>query len=216
MVIRNRILALTYRVLALAALILLIVYYFRSPIETYVALSYFGVLVSFIFAFLLFLEIIFNAISLRKGANGIAAGVNMHFSLPVTCFAMEASIGHLIYCSIHGFGPLIEILFYVGLFLLPLGDWLMFDEKGTVPFYVAFTSQIIPIFYGIFSVFRAIIWPNSPLIEGAMYPYSFLDPHSAWFWPGCIIAFLCFLAFTLLIILANNLLSFKYRKARIR
>ena len=216
MVIRNRLLSLTYRVMALAALVLLIVFYFRSSTAYYVALSYFGVLVSFLLALLFSLEIIFNAIDLKRGVNGFPAGTNMHFALPIVCFSMEASLGYIISSSFSGFGSWIEILFYVGLFLLPLGDWLMFDEKGTVPFYTAFTSQIVPIFYGIFSVFRAIIWPEAVLKNGEMYPYPFLDPHSGWFWPGCLIVFLCMLIFTLLIVFLNNLLSFKYRKARIR
>ncbi len=216
MIVRNRFLALAYRVFALAALLLLIVFYFRSPIETYVAFSYFGVLVSFMLALLLFLEIIFNAIDLRRGVKGVPAGVGMRFALSVTCFSMEASLGHFISVSLHGETSLIETFFYIALFLLPLGDWLMFDEKGTVPFYVSFTSQIVPIFYGVFSVFRAVIWPNAPLKGGAMYPYPFLDPHSAWFWPGCFIVFASFLLFTMLIVFLNNLLSFKYRKARMR
>ncbi len=216
MVIRNRFIALTYRVFALAILLLSLIFYFRSPIATYVAISYFGVLSSFMLALLFFLEVIFNLIDLRRGVNGIPAGVNMHFSLSVTCFSMEASIGHFISVALYGNTSLMETLFYIALFLLPLGDWLMFDEKGTVPFYVSFTSQIVPIFYGIFSVFRAIIWPNAPLKNGTMYPYPFLDPHSAWFWPGCFIVFALLLLFTMLIIFLNNLLSFKYRKARIR
>lgn len=216
MVIRNRIISLIYRVLALAALLVLIIFYFRSAIPTYVALSYFGVLVSFMLASLLFFEIIFNAIDLRRGVNGLPAGMNMHFSLPIVCFSLEAAVGYLISSFVYGLGDPIEILLYVALFLLPLGDWLMFDEKGTVPFYTAFTSQIIPIFYGIFSVFRAIIWPEAKLVNGSMYPYPFLDPHSGWFWPGCIIVFLCMLFFTLLIVFLNNVLSFKYRRERIR
>ena len=216
MVIRNRIIALTYRALALAALLLLIVFYFRSAIPTYVAFSYFGVLVSLMLAALLFFEIIFNAIDLRRGVNGLPAGMNMHLSLPIVCFCMEASIGYLVSSIAFGPGSPIEILLYVALFLLPLGDWLMFDEKGTVPFYTAFTSQIVPIFYGIFSVFRAIIWPEAKLLNASMYPYPFLDPHSGWFWPGCIIVFLCMLFFTLLIVFLNNVLSFKYRRAKIR
>ena len=202
--------------MALAALLLLIVFYFRSAIPTYVAFSYFGALVSFMLAGLLFFEIIFNAIDLRRGMYGLPAGVNMHLALPIVCFSMEASLGYFLSSSFSGFGSWIEILLYVSLLILPLGDWLMFDEKGTVPFYTAFTSQIIPIFYGIFSVFRAIIWPEAVLKNGEMYPYPFLDPHSGWFWPGCIIVFLCLLCFTLLIVFLNNLLSFKYRKARIR
>lgn len=216
MVIRNRVISLSYRAMALAALLLLLVFYFRSPIESYVALSYFGVLVSFMLAALFFFEIIFNAIDLRRGMNGLPAGVNMHLALSIVCFSMEASFGYFLTSFFSGFGSSIEILFYISLFVLPLGDWLMFDEKGTVPFYTAFTSQIVPIFYGIFSVFRAIIWPEAVLKSGEMYPYLFLDPHSAWFWPGCIIVFLCLLCFSLLIIFLNNLLSFKYRKARIR
>lgn len=216
MVIRNRVASLIYRVLALVALLLLIVFYLSSSIPVYIAFSYFGVLVSLMLAGLLFFEIIFNAIDLRRGVNGFPAGMNMHLSLSIVCFSMEASIGYLISSVFSGCGSTIEILLYVALFALPLGDWLMFDEKGTVPFYTAFTSQIVPIFYGIFSVFRAIIWPEAPLMNGAMYPYPFLDPHSGWFWPGCIITFLCQLVFTLLIVFLNNLLSFKYRKAKIR
>lgn len=208
--------ALAYRVLALGILLLLIVVYFRSPIETYVAFSYFGVLVSFMLALLFFLEVIFNAIDLRRGMKGVPAGVSMHFALSVVCFSMEASIGHFISVALHGNTSLSETLFYLALFFLPLGDWLMFDEKGTVRFYISFTSQIVPIFYGIFSVFRAIIWPNAPLKDGAMYPYPFLDPYSAWFWPGCLIVFVSLLLFTMLIIFLNNLLSLKYRKAKIR
>lgn len=216
MVIRNRVLSFAYRLLALGALVLLLIFYFRSSIETYVAFSYFGVLVSLLLALLFFLETIFNGIDLRRGMKGFPAGANMHFSLPIVCYSMEAAIGHFIMVSLHGSTSGIETVFYIALFLLPLGDWLLFDEKGSVPFYVAFTSQIIPIFYGIFSVFRAIIWPNAPLKDGAMYPYYFLNPYTSWFWPGCLIAFLCLLLFTMLIIFLNNLLSFKYRRAKIR
>ena len=140
----------------------------------------------------------------------------MRIALPIVCFSSEASIGFLISSFFRGVPPALEIAFYSGLLAFPALDWILFDEKGTVPFYVAFTSQIVPIFYGIFSIFRAIIWPDNPLLGGAMYPYPFLDPHSSWFWPGCNIVFASFLAFSVLIVFLNNLLSSKYRKAKIR
>ena len=216
MVIRNRLIALAYRLIAFAGILITLIFVFRAPIEAYVPLSYFGVLVALLVLALLFFEIVFNAVDLRHGMNGIPAGASMRIALPIVCFSSEASLGFLISSFFRGAPPALEIVFYSGLLVFPALDWILFDEKGTVPFYVAFTSQIVPIFYGIFSIFRAIIWPDSPLLGGAMYPYPFLDPHSSWFWPGCIIVFASFLAFSVLIVFLNNLLSSKYRKAKIR
>jgi hypothetical protein len=216
MVIRSRFLSLTYRFLALAAILTIIVFYFRSDIPPWMALSYWSVLTSFLLCLLFFFELIFNFIDLRRGPRGIPAGINMRLALPLICYSMQAGLGNLILFFLYGGDSLIEVILYLALFILPLFDWLLFDEKGTVPYYTAFTSQIVPIFYAIFSVFRAIIWPNNPLKDGSMYPYPFLDPHSSWFWPGCIICFLCLALFSCLMIFLNNLLSFKRHHAKER
>lgn len=167
-----------------------------------------------LYAALLFFEVLFNGIDLRRGVHGIAAGVYMPVALPITCFALEASLGYFVNGFLSNAFSTFEIVFYACLFVISWLDWMLFDEKGTVKLYNAFFSQIVPIFYGVFAYFRAIIWPGNYLNGGSLYPYLFLDPTSSWFWPGLAIAFFSLLAFSTLIFFLNSVFSNKYSKWR--
>ena len=214
MIVRNRLFAFFYRLSALASLVVLLVFYFKYYAPAWRLLSYFGPLASLLYCALLFFEVLFNAIDLRRGIRGVPAGVYMPVALSITCFALEGAIGYFVDASLSGSFAPFEIGFYAVLFALPLLDWMLFDEKGTVKLYNAFISQIVPIFYGVFAFFRAIIWPNNYLNGGSLYPYLFLDPHSPWFWPGLAIVFLSLLGFSTLIFFLNSVFSNKYSKWR--
>lgn len=212
MVIRNRLIAFFYRLAALISSIALLVYYFQYFKPEWRLLSYFGTLASLVYVALLFFETLFNGIDLRRGIKGIPAGFYMPVSLSVTCFVMEGALGYFINCFIaSNFNPF-EIAFYSFMFLVPLLDWLLFDEKGTARIYGSFVSQIVPIFYAVFAYFRAIIWPNNFLYGNSLYPYPFLDPTSPSFWPGLAIAFFSMLGFSTLIFVLNGILSNKYSR----
>ena len=214
MVFRNRLLAFFYRLCSLGAMIALLFFYFRNYPPAWRLLSYFSPLAALLYTALLFFETLFNGIDLRRGLRGIPAGVYMPVSLSIVCFALEGAIGYFVGAILQNSFTAFEIVFHSFLFALPFLDWLLFDEKGTVRLYSAFFSQIVPIFYGIFSFFRAIIWPGNLLYGDSLYPYAFLDPESPWFWPGLAIAFFSLVLFSTLIFFLNNVLSFKYRKWR--
>ncbi len=212
MVIRNRLIAFFYRLAALISSITFLVYYFQYFKPEWRLLSYFGTLASLLYCVLLFFETVFNGIDLRRGIKGIPAGFYMPISLSITCFVMEGAIGYFIGGFILSNMNPFEIAFYSFMFLVPLLDWLLFDEKGTVRIYGSFLSQIVPIFYGVFAYFRAIIWPNNFLYGNSLYPYPFLDPTSSWFWPGLAIAFFSMLGFSTLMFVLNGVLSNKYSR----
>ena len=120
MIVRNRLFAFFYRLSALASLVVLLVFYFKYYAPAWRLLSYFGPLASLLYCALLFFEVLFNAIDLRRGIRGVPAGVYMPVALSITCFALEGAIGYFVDASLSGSFAPFEIGFYAVLFALPL------------------------------------------------------------------------------------------------
>ena len=214
MVIRNRLLALGYRAAAFVGLLYGLLTYFQARGPMWKALCYFGPVSGFMYLILLGFEIVFNAIDLRRGMNGVAAGPYMPIGLSLVCYCVEGGVLEIIMGLYEGNASPSTWTLDVLLIALPLLDWLFFDEKGTVHYYAAFLSLIVPLFYWIFIFFRAIIWPNDPLFAGSNYPYPFLNPEESFSLWGCFVALASCLAFSVLMVFFNNLCSGKFKRKR--
>lgn len=211
-VVKNRLISLIGRTIGFILFLVATVFYFLqigSPSE---ALIYFNVQSCLFFLLILFIEIISNSIDLRHGIKGIPAGINMKVALPCISYALVSGIiyfavtirEHEVAYSIPG------LLFNLGLIIIPLCDFLFFDEKGSVRWYNAFFSMIYPLFYLVFVMLRAYIWPNDLLYGSQTYPYDFLNPKNPYYLAYVFATFLILYAFNLVMMLINNLLSGKY------
>ena len=67
-----------------------------------------------------------------------------------------------------------------------------------------------------FSLFRAVIFPDSPVVEsnGSMYCYSFYNPDEPLFFLWIFLAFLVTFLFFVFLLFLNNCLGRKYRKKK--
>ena len=211
-VIRNRLIALLGRITILVGLFVVAYFYLlNGPAWAY--LLQFETECAIIYMVILTFVIIFNAIDLRRGIHGIAAGPVMPISLMIVSFCFISNIGYFVYTLPAGAAPssLDSIIFHAFFLALPVLEWLLFDIKGTVRWYSAFSAMIYPILYVIFCGFRSLIWPNAVLPNGSMYPYPYLEPAWGPFVGWAILTFLLVYGVNVLFIFLNNLLSGKYR-----
>lgn len=182
-------------------------------------LSFFGPLMGLAFLALLIFEVIFNAIDLRHGINGLPAGFYPPIALAIVSFSTSASIAffavNLTINGNKGIIPPIEIIYHVFLFVLPFLDWLLFHEKGAVRYRSLVFFAFVPLFYWVFIFFRALIWPNNPLVGDSLYPYFFMDPSSPYYWPGVILALIYFLGIGALYIFLGDVFSGKLKKKNV-
>lgn len=213
MVIRNRLIALLYRLAALAGMILALVYFLRENGPLWWAFCFYGPVAGFALILLLGGEIVDNAIDLRHGVHGVAAGVYMPISLAVTSFCFEAFVIYLVVALPQNGGATVsETVFHFCLFLIPLADWVLFDEKGTVSIHVSLTWTAVPLFYLMFVFFRAQIWNGAPIRGESLYPYWFLEPSQDLIWLFAILFLGLMSAIQLLVVLLNNVMSGKYHR----
>lgn len=217
-VLRNRFLALFYRILSLGAFLTSLVFFWREFYEyAYAPICYFEVEAGLFYLFILFLAIILNIIDLRRGISGLASSVYMPVSLAATAYCFIGGIMGLGYMlPIQGMKSLPCILYYVALILIPLLEWILFEEKGGVAFYTGLNWMIYPVLYMVFSLFRAVIFPDSPVIEsnGSMYCYSFYNPNDPLFFLWIFLAFLGMFLFFVFLLFLNNCLGRKYKKKK--
>ena len=217
--IRNRLISLFIRFAALGVITAFLVIYVLSIAHLPTWFIRFEVEVGFVYVFVLFLEILFNAIDLRHGIKGYPAGVFMPLKLSLTIYAVLASSLYLslTFSTIAGEKRPEGFTYAVILLLFAIIDWLFFDEKGTVRFSMALPYSIYPTFYMVFNIFRPIIFSNTPIYENGMeYPYAFLDPAVV---PipvtSVLVAVLVIVGAFFGAVVINNLLSGKYAKPRL-
>lgn len=231
MLIRNRLVALIYRVLELGlgiyALIVLVMAdkTEASPMQSFV---YFGTECLFFMVVIVALEVIFNAIDLAKnGINGIAAYVYMPLTLAVMTFLIVDALSYNISAPFMGGyaeGEALQgvLLAHVFVPLAFLTDYLLFLEKGTVRWRHALYWLIYPVSY------FALIMSAHYIYKNDFYPYPFLN-HERFAsadnpeilsgnvgWNGVIIVLASILAgficVSFLVIFLNNILAGKYRR----
>ena len=115
-VLRNRFLALLYRILALGAFLTSLVFFWREFYEyTYAPICYFEVEAGIFYLFILFLAIILNIIDLRRGISGLASSVYMPVSLAATAYCFiggneVASLHSLLRCSHFDSSPRMDFI----------------------------------------------------------------------------------------------------------
>ena len=214
MVIRNRLAALIYRIIAFTGLVTVFQFYWANFDSFWEAISCFDVEIGVLVMTILGLEVLFNLIDLRHGVHGMAAGSYMPISLPVTTFSTLSGILYFSYSIPSESAPVgtAAIIFHIILLVGPLFDWLFFSEKGSVRVSGAFTALIYPLWFFLFGYFRTVIWPNAPIHNGYMYAYPFLDFSGPYIVGYSILYFGVALLSVLFTIFLNNLLAGKFRR----
>lgn len=166
MVIRNQIASLIYRIfllgLGIATLTVLgIQDSVVSPLNTF--RNYASVL-TLCSTILVLIEVIVNAISLKKGVHRMAAGV--YPAITFVCLSLELGLmfGHALYCSFANtsfFGIGMDLAYpLLSIILFPIAyffDWLCFGEKGTVKKFHLISVTSLPILYYLFSYLNHLI-----------------------------------------------------------
>lgn len=227
MPIRNRTFALIYRLIALGVGIFTCVLLFSSGSSNgFQQLAYFGTESSLAAVIIIVLEVIFNLIDLiRHGNSGVAAYVYMPLTLGVLSLLLSDAVCYSIISPfLGGYSqgtPLLTTIFsHAVLPFMFFLDYLLFDEKGTVPWKNGIYWMAYPVFYFAFTMAAHYIFNSS------YFPYKFLD--AAKFvnrggflagndgWNGVVLS-VGLLAVGLvgagfLTIFLNNLLSGKYKK----
>ncbi len=213
-IIRNRVIALVTRILLLAGLTTFFALYFLEMSPAWRALCFLEIQACIAYMVFLFFEVIFNAIDLRHGVKGIAAGGFLPLMLLLTGYCFISSALYFSYIMpVRSYLTLRSIMFHSALFVIPLLNWLLFEIKGTVRYYYAFISIAYPMIYVIFSIFRAVIWPNNALYTpDVMFIYDFFDPSEKAFLWSPWVSIVAVIAFFALMILFNNLLARKGRR----
>ena len=215
-VIRNRLIALLSRIAIFVVLFMALVWYWPLIGYEYTPICLFEIQVGIAYLFLMFLIIIFNVIDLRHGISGVAAGAYMPIALAMTAYAiLGGTLGLAYMLPVHGLGSAQAVLYNALLIALPVVEWLLFEQKGTVKAYYGITWMVYPLFYMVFSVFRAVIWRENPLFsDGSMFAYSFFDYHDPLFVLWVVLSLVTNYCFGMLLILMNNALGRKFKKQR--
>ena len=214
--VRNRLITLLCRILGTSLVLTLLVLYIASA-DGLFWIARFEIQVGLLFCFICILEAIFNAISLRFGVRGYPSGVYMPLKLPVTTYAIIASLMYMAFpfAQMGGEKTPIGASFALSMLVYALADWIFFDEKGTVKVTSAFYYAIYPLFYIIFNIFRPVIFGETAIYHsGYAYPYQFLEPANGIVVSGTIISLVVVILFGLAAILLNDVLSGKFKKHR--
>ncbi len=212
MIIRNRIVSVLLRVTMFALYVFVLCEYLPYYDNFGLALSTFSLQIGLVVTVMVGLEIIYNLIDLRRGIHGASAGPHMKFALPITVFCVLGGVFYFTALLPNNAAPggLYPILFHVFLIVLPLLDWILLDEKGTVRYSGAITCQIYPILYFLFGYFRTLIWPNTVIYGTEAYALPFL----AWNNPNIVGYAFAFFGITiganLLAVFINSFLAGNY------
>ncbi len=218
MIVRNRLLALIYRIGGLVLAIFAILFWSSDAANIGVhSLCYLQSLLSVYAAIIFFFLIIFNAIDLRKGFWGIASGLYMPIGMSLTFFSLVMLIAHLGYTLPTGaaFYSLGEIFACLLLPAYSVGEWLLFEEKGTVNFSILPVWYLWPTLYLMLVLLRPFLWSNDPLLNGTPYPYAFMNfsTHPVWVvLLYVVIATILIAAIGVLLIILNDACAGKFRK----
>lgn len=189
MVIRNRLLAFIYRLLASIIGILGLVFVFQvDKIDQLNAnpLRYFGTLTTLYTVCVLLIETIISLLGLRKKAK---KGVPQTFGqILFVSIALEMSLlmGHpLYYLFIHCFNVSqayfaydrlwAQLFMYVLIPLVSFFDWLLFSEKGNWKWHWVIYFITIPLFYTVFSFLNHYIRTSTTFATLIFDPNTFLN-----------------------------------------
>ncbi len=212
-IIRNRLISLLFRGIFFAGLLIAFGFYFRSIPETWQAFCYFDIEVYFLYLIVLGFEIIANLIDLRHGIRGVPAGVYMPITLGISGYGLLASLMYYFYMiPTFGDGGLQSLFCHTVFLIAIVADYVAFDEKGTVHNYAGFSVILYIIFYTIFAWVRVIVWPNTPIIGGSLYFFTFLDASNAMFGLWTLVSFVVCLAYFLFLVFLNKALGGRFSR----
>ena len=213
MIVRNRVIALIFRIAAFALLVTSIQLYWPEYPSFWCAMSCFDFQVGMSLTIMFGFVIVFNLIDLRFGMRGMAAGPYMPLALPLMSFSIVAGVMYFSYSIPTASAPvgIFPSIFHSLMIVLPLLEWLLFDEKGTVRRSTGFTIMIYPLFYYVFGYFRTLIWPDTPVYAAFEYAYPCLDFRTDMIVLWSFVYFGSLLAFLQLMIFLNDVFCGKYR-----
>lgn len=180
MVIRDRLIALIYRIVILALGIwTLVVQLTTNAVNNFwMGFGSYASIVTLFGCIIILSEIIANAIGMKEKRTTIAPGVvPFLFHGALTLLVSLAAI-HPFYCYFVGVEYmkmdtlLYSLLSFIFFPLAILLDWILFGEKGTVKWSYSMFPLFWPIFYFLFSLMRKF------LISGSTYSTLVFDPNT--------------------------------------
>ena len=231
MVIRDRLIALIYRIVILGlGLWTLAVQLGTNAINNFWAgFGNYATIVTLFGVIIILSEVIANAVGMKEKRNTVAPGVVPFFFHGALVLLASLMVTHPFYCYFAGvdymkvdtllYSLLSFIAFPFAIFL----DWILFGEKGTVKWSYGMFPLFIPIFFFLFSLMRKL------LVSGSTYSTLVFDPNtfimSSYLpdafaagngWAGVFISILTLFGIIVLVdfafILINNLLARRYTR----
>ena len=229
MVIRDRLIALIYRIviLALGVWTLTVQLTTNAVNNFWVGFGNYASIVTLFGCVIILSEIIANAIGMREKRNTIAPGVVSFLFHGALVLLVSLAAIHPFYCYFVGADYMKADTFLYSLLsfiLFPLAillDWILFGEKGTVKWSYGMFPLFVPIFYYLFSLMRkllvsgstysTLIFDSNTFIMSNYLPEAFSAGNG---WAGVFISiFSIFAVITFVdyaLILINNLLARRY------
>ena len=177
MVVSNRLVALIFRSVFLAVSIFCLAYFMLAyPSSDFLVFLNFDVTIAVIVLF--GLEVIFNAIDLRHGINGVASGAHQSVALCITGLSLAVAIGYNAVQAPLGEATytIPDILIHILIPAMALADWLAFDLKGTAKWSYLFYWMMFPLIYAILVMWIRPILGGAAVNGESIYPYSVLEP----------------------------------------
>jgi hypothetical protein len=229
MVIRDRLIALIYRIVALIIGIATLAIQLNTnvPNNFWAGFGNYATIVTLFSSIIILSEIIANAIGMREKRNTIAPGVVPFLFHGALALSVSLAVTHPFYCYFVGVDYMkADTLLYslLSFIIFPLAillDWILFGEKGTVKWSYGMFPLFVPIFYYLFSLMRkllvsgstysTLVFDSNTFIMHKELPEAFSAGNG---WAGVFISIfvifgiITFVDFTLILI--NNLLARRY------
>ncbi|MBR4274804.1 MAG: hypothetical protein IKQ34_02205 [Bacilli bacterium] len=229
MVIRDRLIALIYHIVALIIGIATLAIQLNTnvPNNFWAGFGNYATIVTLFSSIIILSEIIANAIGMREKRNTIAPGVVPFLFHGALALSVSLAVIHPFYCYFVGVNYMkpdtfvYSLLSFIVFPAIVLLDWILFGEKGTVKWSYGMFPLFFPIFYFLFSVMR------KNLVSGSTYSTLVFDQNTFLMskhlpdvfsagngWAGVFISILSLFAIIVLVdfalILINNLFAKRY------
>lgn len=206
---RNRLIALFTRMVLFTAFLTSLIFYGQKLGNSYTVFCLFETQIGMVYLIVLGFVILLNTIDLRHGIKGISPGLYRPFALSFVSYGILGGIMGIAYVMpTHNFFCLEGLFYNLLLILVPTLDWIFFEKKGVVKFYSGITWVIYPVFFMVFTVFRAVIWNSAPLFpDGSMYAYEFFSHRDPLFLLYAVAMLFINYGFSMLVIWTDKLLG---------
>ena len=180
MVIRDRLIALVYRIVIFGlGLWTVVVQFATNAVNNFWGgFGNYATIVTIFALVIILAEIIANAIGMKEKRNTIAPGVVPFLFHGALVLLASLAVTHPFYCyfSMIDYMKADTFLYsFLSFIAFPLAivlDWILFGEKGTVKWSYGMFPLFIPIFYFLFSLMRKL------LVSGSTYSTLVFDPNT--------------------------------------